>query len=103
VLGEGASFLIVYYGSDKRGSKNGGWQPLSRPLRTITTLDRFALVEPDSNGPRMRMLQVPELKRAMGFAKEFVFPAGTRRDKIRLIGNGVCPPVMEVVVCALTS
>ena len=39
-LGPGIPFLIVYYGSD--GS--GGWQPLDRPLRTITTLDRFGLV-----------------------------------------------------------
>ena len=50
VLGKDASFLLVYYGSD--GS--GGWQPLSRPLRTITTLDRFALVESNGKGPRMR-------------------------------------------------
>ena len=30
-------FLIVYYGSDGAG----GWQALDRPLRTLTTLDRF--------------------------------------------------------------
>ena len=97
-LGKDASFLLVYYGSD--GS--GGWQPLSRPLRTITTLDRFALVESNGNGSRMRMLQVPELKRAMGFSENFKLPARTRRDRIRLLGNAVCPPVMEAVVRALT-
>ena len=98
VLGKDASFLLVYYGSD--GS--GGWQPLSRPLRTITTLDRFALVESNGKGPRMRMLQVPELKRAMGFKENFKLPARTRRDRIRLLGNAVCPPVMEAVVRTLT-
>ena len=46
----------------------------------------------------MRMLQVPELKRAMGFSGDFAFPVGTRRDRIRLLGNAVCPPVMEAVV-----
>ena len=97
-LGKDASFLLVYYGSD--GS--GGWQPLSRPLRTITTLDRFALVEGNGNGSRMRMLQVPELKRAMGFSENFKLPAGTRRDRIRLLGNAVCPPVMEAIVRSLT-
>jgi DNA (cytosine-5)-methyltransferase 1 len=96
-LGEDASFLIVYYGSD--GS--GGWQPLDRPLRTITTIDRFALVQPGENGPVMRMLQVPELRRAMGFDDDFVLPVGSRRDRIRLLGNGVCPPVMKAVVTAL--
>ena len=98
-LGERTSFLLVYYGTD--GS--GGWQPLDRPLRTITTIDRFALVEHDGNMWRMRMLQVPELKRAMGFSDDFRLPVGTRRDQIRLLGNGVCPPVMEGVVRSLIS
>ena len=98
-LGPSASFLLVYYGSDGAG----GWQRLERPLRTITTLDRFALIRHDGREPRMRMLQVPELKRAMGFDGNFVLPAGTRRDRIRLLGNGVCPPVMKAVVESLTG
>lgn len=98
-LGEDASFLLVYYGND--GS--GGWQPLSRPLRTITTVDRFALVQHDGHEPRMRMLQVPELKRAMGFDEQFTFPVGTRRERIRLLGNSVCPPVMKAVVETLVT
>ena len=49
------------------------------------------------------MLQVPELKRAMGFDKDFVLPVGTRRDRIRLLGNGVCPPVMTAVVSSLIA
>ena len=96
-LGKDASFLLVYYGNDGAG----GWQPLNRPLRTITTLDRFALIRHDGCEPRMRMLQVPELKRAMGFGEDFKLPVGTRRDRIRLLGNGVCPPVMTAVVNSL--
>ena len=96
-LGQKASFLLVYYGNDGAG----GWQRLDRPLRTITTLDRFALVEHHEGEPRMRMLQVPELKRAMGFDEDFELPVGTRRDRIRLLGNGVCPPVMKHVVASL--
>ena len=98
-LGDQASFLLVYYGSD--GS--GGWQSLDRPLRTVTTIDRFALVEPRGAEPTIRMLQVSELKRAMGFDDEFLFSEGTRRDRIRLLGNGVCPPVMEAVVRSLVG
>ena len=98
-LGEQASFLLVYYGTD--GS--GGWQRLDRPLRTITTVDRFALVQHDGDMARMRMLQVPELKQAMGFDDAFQLPAGTRRDRIRLLGNGVCPPVMEAIIRSLTT
>ena len=87
-LGPNVRFLIVYYGSD--GS--GGWQPLDRPLRTLTTLDRFGLVEWEDSKPTLRMLQVPELHRAMGFSKGFKLRHGSRRDRIRLLGNGVCPP-----------
>ena len=96
-LGDKEAFLIVYYGTDGCG----GWQPLNRPLRTVTTVDRFALVRPRRNGHEMRMLQVPELKRAMGLSDRFALTVGTRRDKIRLLGNGVCPPVMEAVVRSL--
>jgi DNA (cytosine-5)-methyltransferase 1 len=98
-LGEGEPFLIVYYGSD--GS--GGWQPLDRPLRTMTTLDRFGLVEWNKTEPTLRMLQVPELKRAMGFDDGYELVHGTRRNKIKLLGNGVCPPVMEAIVRAVTA
>jgi DNA (cytosine-5)-methyltransferase 1 len=96
-LGKGKPFLIVYYGSD--GS--GGWQPLDRPLRTLTTLDRFGLVTWMGRTPMLRMLQVPELKRAMGFGDGFCLSLGTRRDRIKLLGNGVCPPLMEAVVRSL--
>jgi DNA (cytosine-5)-methyltransferase 1 len=98
-LGKGEPFLIVYYGTD--GS--GGWQPLDRPLRTLTTLDRFGLVTWNGRTPMLRMLQVPELKRAMGFDNNYDLPCGSRRDRIRILGNGVCPPVMEAVVRSLTQ
>jgi DNA (cytosine-5)-methyltransferase 1 len=99
VLGANNPFLIVYYGSDGAG----GWQPLTKPLRTVTTVDRFALVTPNREGHEMRMLQVPELQRAMGLPLNYQLPVGTRRDKIRLLGNGVCPPVMRSVLRSLTQ
>lgn len=98
-LGKGRPFLIVYYGSD--GS--GGWQRLDRPLRTLTTLDRFGLVTWEGKEPMLRMLQVDELHRAMGFPNDYRFEHGARRDKIKMIGNGVCPPVMEAVIKSLVS
>jgi DNA (cytosine-5)-methyltransferase 1 len=97
-LGTGVPFLIVYYGTDA----SGGWQRLDRPLRTITTLDRFGLVTWVGDEPHLRMLQVPELKRAMGFGSGYDLDGvGRRRDRIRLLGNGVAPPVMKAVVRAL--
>lgn len=96
-LGKGQDFLTVYYGSDKAG----GYQTLDRPLRTLTTLDRFGLVRWEGRTPTLRMLQVPELKRAMGLPGDFILNHGTRRDRIKLLGNGVCPPVMRAVVRGL--
>jgi DNA (cytosine-5)-methyltransferase 1 len=97
-LGARSEFVMVYYGSDGAG----GFQTLDRPLRTITTLDRFALVRPNCVGHEMRMLQPSELALAMGFPRSFKFPSSaTRRDCIKLIGNAVCPPVMGAVVRSL--
>lgn len=97
-LGKNEEFLIVYYGSDAAG----GWQSLDRPLRTITTLDRFAYVRPKGDCHEMRMLQIPELKVAMGMA-DHIIEHGTRRDGIKMLGNGVCPPVMKEVVSNLIN
>lgn len=96
-VGKKSSFLLVYYGTDGCG----GWQRLDNPLRTVTTVDRFALVEPGAAGHRMRMLQVSELQRAMGFKSDYKLNVGSRREKIRVLGNGVCPPVMEAITKSL--
>ncbi len=93
-LGSRVPFLIVYYGSDGAG----GWQRLDRPLRTLTTLDRFGLVTWEGSEPMLRMLQVDELRDAMGLPAEHLFNRGSRRDQIRMLGNGVCPPVMRGIV-----
>ncbi len=93
VLGRNKPFLIVYYGTDYAG----GWQRLDSPLRTVTTLDRFGLVTWENNEPYLRMLQPDELLKAMGAGCKHKLPYGNRRDKIKLCGNGVCSPVVEVI------
>lgn len=92
-LGTGVPFLIVYYGSDYAG----GWQTLDAPLRTVTTVDRFALVTWKAKTPYMRMLQPDELLLAMGGTNEHVLPHGSRREKVKLCGNGVCSDVMTAI------
>lgn len=98
-LGGKESFLVVYYGSDK----GGGWQSLDDPLRTVTTLDRFGLVRHNGREWTIRMLQPPELARAMGVPKSHLFPVGTRRDKVKLCGNGICSPVLKEVITQLRA
>ncbi len=91
-LGYGNPFIIVYYGTDWAG----GWQSLEAPLRTVTTLDRFGLVIFKRGSYMMRMLQPQELLRAMG-ADGHILPFGSRRDKVKLCGNGVCSTATEVI------
>jgi DNA (cytosine-5)-methyltransferase 1 len=93
VLGRDVAFISVYYGSGPQ------WQTLDVPLRTVTTSGHFALVRPDRRGGHeMRMLQVDELRRAMSFPVWFDFGGCTRTDTMRLLGNAVCPPVMQAIV-----
>lgn len=91
-LGEGKDFIIVYYGSDYAG----GWQTLDSPLRTVTTIDRFGLITWQKGQPYLRMLQPDELLRAMG-ASNHSLNRGSRREKVKLCGNGVCSPILEII------
>lgn len=92
-LGRRIPFIIVYYGSDYAG----GWQTLDAPLRTVTTIDRFGLVTWDRNTPYLRMLQPDELLKAMGGGSDHKLPFGSRREKVKLCGNGVCSDVMTSI------
>ena len=79
----GARFVMPYYGS---GSGLTG-RALTRPLGTVTTRDRWALVD----GDRMRMLRVDEYRAAMAFPAGYHLPA-TRHEAIHMLGNAVSPP-----------
>ena len=88
----GERFVMPYYG---KGSGLTG-RSLDRPLGTVTTRDRWAVV----NGDRMRMLQPPEYRDIMGFPKDYVLPQ-KRTLAIHLLGNAVCPQVAADVVQAI--
>ncbi|MDA8119219.1 MAG: DNA cytosine methyltransferase [Gammaproteobacteria bacterium] len=92
-IGRNVPFIIVYYGSDYAG----GWQTLDVPLRTITTVDRFGLVTWRKGVPFLRMLQPNELLKAMGGGDEHILPHGSRREKVKLCGNGVCSDVITAI------
>lgn len=100
---EVAAFLVAYYGSEKDG------QSPDAPLRVVPTRDRFGLVTVEIDGVphvitdiRLRMLQPHELQRAQGFDDAYVID-GSKRDRVRLIGNSVCPPVAEAVIRSNTT
>lgn len=85
----GDRFVMPYYGS---GSGLTG-RSLARPLGTVTTRDRWALVD----GDRMRMLTVGEYRAAMGFSASYHLPT-RRHEAIHMLGNAVAPPAAAWVI-----
>lgn len=88
----GPRFVMPYYGG---GSGLTG-RSLNRPIGTITTRDRWAVVD----GERMRMLTKEECRSAMGFPDDYKLPED-HRTAIHLLGNAVCPPVACELIRAI--
>jgi DNA (cytosine-5)-methyltransferase 1 len=100
VYGKNTALISKYYGS-------GIAKPVSLALDTITTRDRFLLVEPVIRSRRrdvlIRMLQPHELSRAMGFRSTYEFSGG-RADKIMQLGNAwECVTAKKLCLAALAS
>lgn len=82
-------FLFPYYGS---GSGLTG-RSLDRPCGTIVAQDIWAI----ARGEEMRMMQPTEAQAIMGFPESYKL-LGTRRNKMRGLGNAVCPPIAKALV-----
>ena len=89
-LQHGDRFLTAFYGNERGG------RSLSRPVGTITTRDRWAVID----GDRMRMISVAEARRAMGFRSSYQLPE-RQKDAMHMLGNAVCPPVVRDCIAAL--
>lgn len=94
-------FLVEYYG-------NGGAEPVSEPLNTVTCRDRHALVQPEIrvDGESyvldflFRMLQPHELAAAQGFPRDYTF-TGNKTDQVKQIGNAVPCGLARALVLAV--
>ncbi len=93
-------FLLKYNGH------GGGPRPLSEPLDTITTKERFGLVTTQGTtyaiDIRFRMLRPPELARAQGFPDGYRF-TGPRAAQVKQIGNAVPTHTAEALCTAILS
>ncbi|MGN0252272.1 MAG: DNA cytosine methyltransferase [Oliverpabstia sp.] len=104
-----SAFLIKYYGS------GGSCQTLDRPLDTITTKDRFGLVNvvTEINGEQyvlkdifLRMLKPEELKLMQGFPRDYIIDRDYNWQKypvceqVKRIGNSVVPIMAKALVSA---
>lgn len=88
----GDRFVMPYYGG---GSGLTG-RCLNRPLGTITTRDRWGIVD----GDRMRMLTAQECRAAMGFPDDYILPA-KHTVAVHMLGNAVVPPAARDVIIAM--
>lgn len=88
----GDRFVMPYYGS---GSGTTG-RSVRRPLGTLTTKARWALVD----GDRMRMLRAVEGKLIQGFPRHYLLP-DCEPTAWTLIGNSVCPQVAADLITAI--
>lgn len=89
--------LVPYYG-------NGTARPVTEPVGTLSTRDRYALVsgDVDIDDVLFRMLEPHEIGRAMSFADQYIV-LGNKRERVRQYGNAVTPNAAEVILCALVE
>lgn len=90
----GERFVAPYYGT---GSGQTG-RSIHRPIGTITTRDRWAVVD----GDRMRMLSKDECRAAMSFREDFILPK-QHRPAVNMLGNAVAPKQAKNVIEALEA
>jgi DNA (cytosine-5)-methyltransferase 1 len=115
-----AAFLVKYYATDG-DNEVAQSQAVNRPLDTITTKARFAVVTVTIDAVTyvivdigLRMLKPRELARAQGFPEDYVLDPIVKKvvrgklvekrltiaEQISAIGNSVCPPVARALVAA---
>jgi DNA (cytosine-5)-methyltransferase 1 len=83
------ALLVPYYG-------NGTAAPTSEAHRTLTTTDRYALLEAGEMSIEwedcfFRMLTPDEIKQGMAFAADYLI-LGNKREQVKQAGNAVTPP-----------
>lgn len=99
-----AAFLMHYY------SEGGQWGDLRKPMGTITTKDRLALVTVTIKGQPfvivdigLRMLTPRELYNAQGFPASYIIDHGadgrrfSKSKQVLFVGNSVSPPPMAAL------
>lgn len=88
-------FLVAYNGSANEP------RSVTEEMATVTTIERHGLAVPeeslDYEDWSFRMLQSHEIKAGMAFPSDYVL-LGTQREQVRLAGNAVTPPVMQILI-----
>lgn len=91
----GEMWLLGYYGS-------ATYSPVHKPILTLTTHDRFALIDARSPVTGYRMIKNHEAAAAQGFPPNYRF-FGSEKDITTQIGNSVPPHFSKAITQALLS
>lgn len=101
--------LVPYYGAADAAA------PAAQPVGALTARDRYGIAQPSGadysdrdvdefiGDVLFRMLEPHEIAAAMAFDPDYKTVATSNRDKTRLFGNAVTPPVAELIVSALVE
>lgn len=99
-------YALVMRCNNNRGSGAAMSTPVTEPARTITASGRQALL---AGGPvididevRFRMLEPHEIAAGMAFRDDYIV-TGSKRQRVRQLGNAVTPPVAELLLSALVE
>ena len=100
----GNHHMLVRHNGD--GEAQPGWQctPVSEPAKTITTGGHQSIVsiEQEVDDATFRMLEPHEIQVAMAFNPGYTV-LGTRRERVRQMGNAVTPPSAEFLLRAIAE
>ncbi|MEU4801202.1 DNA cytosine methyltransferase [Actinosynnema sp. NPDC023587] len=103
VTAAGNHHMLVRHNT-ARGNEGYLSTPVTEPMRTLTTAGHQSLVgwdtRPQVEDCTFRMLQVSEIQAAMAFTPDYIV-TGTKRERVRQLGNGVTPPAAEFLVRAV--
>lgn len=105
-IGLMSPLIVKYYGNETSA------KTVNNPLDTITTKDRFGLIQgqiltmPDGQRFKLdithRMLTTKELAAATGFPEDYIFIGGDTAAK-KMIGNAVCPDLAKALILETLS
>lgn len=103
-------YALVMRQNGTKGDVSWASTPVQEPLRTLTTKGQQALLTPGDlaaaaqmvDDAYFRMFEPAEIHAGMAFTPTYRV-LGSKRQKVKQLGNAVTPPVAEVLVAALVE
>lgn len=108
VAANGNHHALLMRNNTARGDQGQMSTPVTEPMRALTTAGHQSLLSPsqpislDVDDAGFRMLEPHEIQPGMGFARDYHL-VGSKRDKVKQLGNAVTPPAARDLGHAVAS